>query len=233
MSSTELAAAEQVEISYLAQLSDADRRLVDAVVDELNEVHSLGNLETARQMGKIIVERFFDGELRSFHEAHKKTATYRALAEHPDLAPSYTSLWYAVAVYEHFLKIDAKVARALTLAHHRVLAHVHDAEARGAYAHAAVADKLTSEQLQKRIHSDAPPRSEDALPRGRRRLPQVVKGLSKAGRTLADMVADDQLETIVGEAMRDDERSEAIATARLISEQTLMLAERLERRVAK
>ena len=230
MSSTELAAPKAVAISYLAQLSDTERRLVDAVVSELNEVAALGNLETARQMGKIIVERFFEGELRSFHAGHKKTATYRALAEHPDLGPSYSGLWYAVAVYEHFLKIDAKVAAALTLAHHRVLAHVQDADARGAYAHTAVADKLTAEQLQKLVHSAGPQRPTDAPLRGRPRLPEVVKGLSKAGKTLAGLVADDRLEAILGEVIDDSDRAGAIATARLISERAQLLADHLERR---
>ncbi len=229
MSSTALAAPKTETLTYLAQLTPTERRLVDKVVDELNEVEALGNLETARRIGKIIVERFFGGDVGAFNTGHKKTATYRALSERDDLGPSYSSLWYAVAVHEHFLKIDEKVASALSLAHHRVLAHVHDADARGDYAKKAVTEKLTAEQLQGIVRGAEPPRTADAPARGRPRLPEVVKGLSKVGKMFAEMVTEQRLAKFATEPLDDTERAEAIQTARRVAEQALLLADRLER----
>lgn len=229
MNSTELAITNPTAHAYLDHLSANERQLVDSVVEELNEVHALGNLATARQIGKVIVHRIFDGDIDGFRSGHKNKSTYRALAEHEALRPSYSSLWYSVAVYEHFEKIDEQVAGALTLAHHRALAHVHDAGARGELAARAVNEKLTAEQLQAVIRGAAPARPADAPARGRPRLPDVVKGLTKAGKVIAGLVSDARLAALDGKTVGPDERAAAAVTARRIAEQATILAERLER----
>ena len=228
MKTTELSVTSDSSASYLSTLTKHDRALVDDAVAEINLAQKLGNLETARRIGKIVVERFFGDDVDAFHSGHRKNVTYRALAEHEDLEPSYSSLWYAVAVYDHFQKIDEKIASALTLAHHRVLAHVRDPEVRAKLANSAVKEKLTAEQLQTNIRDSEPEPEADAPKRGRPRLPEVVKGLAKAEKALAPLVAEQMLDAMSGYHFDDAERAALIAAAKLVSERALLLAVRLQ-----
>jgi hypothetical protein len=154
---------------FLAKLSDVQRTELDEVVFELNEAQTLGNLMTAKQMGRIIVERFFGGDTQTFRSDHKQHPTYRALAEHPELRPSYSSLWYAVAVYDHFQAIDEQIASALTLTHHRLLAHVRDPDERRSLAARAVTERMTAGDLDQAIQKSKPTVEPDAAKRGRPR----------------------------------------------------------------
>ena len=228
MKSTDLIITKDSSPTYLTSLTKHDRAMVDSAVAEINLAQKLGNLETARQIGKIVVERFFGDDVEAFHSGHRKNVTYRALAEHEDLEPSYSSLWYAVAVYDHFQKIDKRIASALTLAHHRVLAHVRDPEVRAKLADSAVKEKLTAEQLQTNIRDSEPERDSGATKRGRPRLPEVVKGLAKAERALAPLVTEGRLDAMSGYHFDDAERAGLIAAAKLVSERALLLAVRLQ-----
>ena len=53
---------------------------------------------------------------------------YQALGDHPSLALAASNLRYCVAVFEHYGVLPVDVAGALTVGHHRLLAHVADPE---------------------------------------------------------------------------------------------------------
>lgn len=219
MTTTALAAP-AADAGLLATLSAEQRTELDAIVRDINEAELLGNLSKAKRIGSIVVDRFFGGSVQTFQDQHKKHPTYRALAEHPDLVVSFTGLWYAVAVHYHFGSIGEETANALTLAHHRVLAHVPEPAARATYATQAVKDGLTAEQLQALIRQAAPAPDPDQPKRGRPRVPEIVKGLAKAGKTLKDLSATENL--------TKDERVRAAREARKVADLATELAQGLE-----
>jgi hypothetical protein len=211
--------------SVLARLTTSERNTLDAVVSELNEAQAFGNLKTAKEMGQIIVKRFFGGDTQDFRANHRQHPTYRALAEHPDLKPSYSSLWYAVAVYDHFQAIDEEIASALTLTHHRLLAHVRDPEERRNLAARAVTEHMTADQLDQAIQGAKPVEEPDAAKRGRPRIPDVVKNLAKARKALVSKSEDGSLHDLA--SLTADQRSDAITDAKLVVELAMSLAARL------
>jgi hypothetical protein len=174
---------------FLAKLTTDERARLDAVVDELNTAYVSGNLETARNLGEVIVRNFFDGDLQRFKDSHKQHVTYRALAEHEGLRPSYSSLWYAVAVHDHFLAIDEEIAKALTLSHHRRLAHVKDPNERRALAERAVRERMTADKLQEVIQGAKSAAQLDAPKRGRPAIPDIVKKLSQGRKAIAGQLS--------------------------------------------
>jgi hypothetical protein len=205
-----------------------DDDAVDAAVKEINKAYITGNLATARMIGGIIVERFFGGDLQSFHAGHRKNLTYRQLAKHPNLAPSTSSLWYSVAVYEHFRELDEAVAGALSLAHHRLLAHV-EADTRTALATRVIAEGLTVADLKISIRQAAPAPAPDQKKRGRPPIPAVVKGLSQATKALVALGQD-----VLGDAelsgLDASQHAQALVDAQQIADQALAFVARLTAR---
>jgi hypothetical protein len=75
---------------------------IDEVVTELNEMLRRAGVDLALRMGKLIVERFYGGDMTAWREHRTKETSFRRLARRADcdLRVSAVGLYRAVAVYE-------------------------------------------------------------------------------------------------------------------------------------
>ena len=87
--------------------------LLDEVVQELNDIHRGAALETALRIGRLIVDRFYGGDLTSWRTHRAKEASFRKLAARADsnLHISATGLYRAVALYELTERLNLKDVR--------------------------------------------------------------------------------------------------------------------------
>jgi hypothetical protein len=166
--------------------ASADSTLVESTVAAINAIWRQGGVETARKVGELIVQRFFDGSLEYAHSRKRTHASYQALGDHPSLAIAASNLWYCVAVFEHYGVLPVDVAGALTVGHHRLLAHVADPEQKARLAAQAVQSALTVDELKVAIAAGkvAEP---GAKKRGRPSLPAVVKATEPVNKAMAMM----------------------------------------------
>ncbi len=189
---------------------DEDNELIESTVSAINAIWRQGGVETARKVGELIVQRFFDGSVDYAHSRKRGHLSYQALTEHPNLAVAASNLWYCVAVFEHFGVLPVAVAGALTVGHHRLLAHVGDADQKARLAAQAVQSALTVDELKVAIAAGKVVQP-GAKKRGRPPLPAVVKAtepVSKAMTMMKQWNADKVA------ALAADERAYALDLAR-------------------
>ena len=188
----------------------ADSALVESTLAAINAIWRQGGVETARQIGELVVQRFFDGNLAFAHSRKRAHASYQALADHPSLAIAASNLWYCVAVFEHYGVLPVAVAGALTVGHHRLLAHVADPEQKSRLAAQAVQSSLTVDELKVAIAAGkvAEP---GAKKRGRPPLPAVVKATEPVNKAMAMMKLWNADKVA---ALAADEREYALGLAR-------------------
>ncbi len=76
--------------------------VVDEVVREINAIHGRASLDAALSIGRLIVDRFYHGDLSVWRSRKNKEVSFRRLAAraNTDLCVSATSLYRAVALYD-------------------------------------------------------------------------------------------------------------------------------------
>jgi hypothetical protein len=101
-------------------VSDA---VLDEVVQQLNEIHRGVALETALRIGRLIVDRFYGGDLTSWRTHRAKEASFRKLAARADrdLHISATGLYRAVALYELTERLNLKDVRDISVTQLRLV----------------------------------------------------------------------------------------------------------------
>lgn len=93
---------------------------VELAVRRINRLHRAAALQLALDMGSVIVETVFEGDMDRVRVRGTKDYSFRKLAAHPDVPCSRATLWRAVAVYELVRRHPELVRRQhLTLAHIR------------------------------------------------------------------------------------------------------------------
>jgi hypothetical protein len=97
--------------------------VVDEVVRELNDLHRGAALETALRMGRLIVTRFYAGDLTAWRRHTTKEASFRKLASraNSDLRISPTALYRCVALYELVERLALDTLRNLGVTHLRLV----------------------------------------------------------------------------------------------------------------
>lgn len=158
-----------------------DEHLLEEAVLDLNQIFALKAIETARLIGKYILDHFFDGSLANFHDRGKKHLSFRCLAERSDLRFSYSYLWTCVAVVEQFEHLPRPIAESLPLSHHRLLLPVRNPEEKIKLATRAVEEGLSKRELAEAIKSRPP--------RRRQRRAVANAGEHPLARTLAQIRA--------------------------------------------
>lgn len=73
---------------------------IDAVVAELKRVASRAALDLALEVGRIVVERFYGGNVHVWRQRGNRCPSLRRLARHPELPFSAAALYRAVAIFE-------------------------------------------------------------------------------------------------------------------------------------
>lgn len=167
-----------------------DASLVAEAVQHINGVHNEKGLETAREIGEYLFARFFAGSFEAFRSKGKKHASFRALAEHPDLTVSHTTLWYSVAVLDQLRQLPADIGGALPMSHHRLLLPVKDEQAKLELAREAVQAKLGKRELEERIRQAKQIESTDGPRPGRPPLPSWAKSMGSIQRAVNAAAAD-------------------------------------------
>jgi hypothetical protein len=95
--------------------------LVSQVVHELNELHRGLALDAALKMGRLVVLRFYAGDLSSWRRQGTKELSFRRLAAHPDLRVSPTGLYRAVALYELTQRLGVPSFKNIGVTHLRLV----------------------------------------------------------------------------------------------------------------
>lgn len=172
-----------------------DTELLAATLAELNRQYGARGPDTARQLGELLLGAFFGGEPTRFRERSRKHASFRALCHHPELQPTYSFLWYAVAVAEQYRQLPADVAEALPLSHHRLLLPIHDQATKLRLARKARDGQLSKRRLEELVRKERKRQPSEAPRGGRPPLPAFVKGLSRLKAAVDLAVADEITET--------------------------------------
>lgn len=84
----------------LAPVDCQEAQLLDQVVDRIVLLRTRVHLQFALDVGAIVVERLFNGNIASLRERGPKEQSLRRLAAHPRLPFSATTLWRCIAAYE-------------------------------------------------------------------------------------------------------------------------------------
>jgi hypothetical protein len=164
-----------------------DTRLLDEAVADLNQIYTTKALETARLIGKYILERFFHGDLNIFRSQGRRHVSFRMLAARPDLKFSYTYLWTCVAVVEQFDHLPHDLAEALPLSHHRMLLPIRDSKEKVKLAKLAVTEGLSKRAFAEAIRPRRTPRGSNKT--------LLAPGEHPIARALA------QIKTVLNEAL--------------------------------
>ena len=154
-----------------------DEALLDRAVRDLNRLVAMKGLGKVFEVGRYVIETFFDGDYGAFREQRKSSVTFRQLGRRKDLVLSHSSIYHYVAVAEQVERLPDELAWALSFSHHKVLLPVKDPETELALARAAVDEDLMVAALQVRVHAflDRTPWKRTGL----RPLPAEVKKLSR------------------------------------------------------
>ena len=75
-------------------------REIERFASRLQHPQSRTSLEDVLALGKLVVDRLYDGDLEAVRRRGKKAPSFRELAKRPDLKVSPVSLYRAVAIYE-------------------------------------------------------------------------------------------------------------------------------------
>lgn len=74
--------------------------VVEQVVQKIRELARLRTIEMSCEVGKVIVEHFYDGDLAVWRDRGVKDASFRKLAERDDLPMSASGLYRCVGIYD-------------------------------------------------------------------------------------------------------------------------------------
>jgi len=80
---------------------------IDIVVAHIKRLARTASLEFALRVGAVIIHHFYAGDAEAWRSRGPKTASFRRLAEHPDLPLSPGSLYRCVALYELCDRLNA------------------------------------------------------------------------------------------------------------------------------
>jgi hypothetical protein len=95
---------------------------IQAVVGRLAKLQRVAALQLALDVGCLIVDALYGGDVEKIRLRGRKDHSFRALAAHPDVPFSRAVLWRSVAVYELVRRHPELVRREeLTLAHFRAV----------------------------------------------------------------------------------------------------------------
>jgi hypothetical protein len=89
---------------------DGDAHLgeeIEIVVAQIKRLMRMASLELALRVGAVIIHHFYDGDTDAWRSRGPKTASFRRLAQHPELPLSAGSLYRCVALFELCERLNA------------------------------------------------------------------------------------------------------------------------------
>lgn len=188
-----------------------DPTLLDVTVAEINAKYRAGALDTMREIGTLIVGRFFDSSTAAFRSRGKHHASFRALAERADLEVSASTLWTSVKVVEHFELLGPDLASAISVSRHKALALAPSNEVKLELARQVADHEIATVQaLAQAVRTAVPPLPPGHKKPGRPRVATVVK-TSRRLDTLLTTLASTSDEEFAG--LSETERQQVAAYA--------------------
>jgi hypothetical protein len=80
---------------------------IDIIVAQIKRLARTASLEFALRVGAVIIHHFYGGDANAWRSRGPKLASFRRLAEHPELPLSPGSLYRCVALYELCDRLNA------------------------------------------------------------------------------------------------------------------------------
>jgi hypothetical protein len=164
---------------------------VDELVDAVNEATRRHGLAWVRSLGRLLVDELFDGDLGQLRLGARRDVSLRAVARHPRLQISASSLWYALAIYDQLHQLPTALGEALTVSHHRRLVPLRDPTVKARLAERAVQQgwsvRRLGEEVRHMRRQNAPGRERRV---GRPPLPGFVKAIRRLPRALEGSLED-------------------------------------------
>ena len=161
---------------------------VEATVDALCELKRRSGIGLAVAIGRTLAESIYDGDLTRLRDRRSDCPSLRAIAAHPRVPYSLTTLHQAIGVYELVQRIPELPATHLTLTHLRLVLPYGE-EIQRQLLTQALAEEWNTRQLQQAVRAIKPLRGKG----GRPRLPRVVKTLNHLGRIAGEEAAWDDI----------------------------------------
>ena len=149
----------------------ADGQLVDGVVGQIRDLWRQGLLATVVAVGDCLIERFFDSslELAASHAPVKESALRQLYKRVGELPIGLHQLRLAVRVAVQWHRMPRELADGLTTTQHEALLPLDDVTTKDRLAREAIAERLSAEQLQRRVrrikprHGGGRPRTSPAV----------------------------------------------------------------------
>ena len=183
---------------------------IDGVVAELNDLCRARGLELTLSIGKLIADRFFDGDVKLLRSRAEQDLSLRKLAERAEsgaLHISASTLYRAIGIFELTARLGVASGKHLGVSHLRAVIGLPFARQQRLLT-AAEDEGWTSERLEAEVRATRT-KSGDA-PRGRPPSPAFVKGIGRLARMLAESEAAfgdldriDQLDAAQAAALRE------------------------------
>lgn len=148
---------------------------LDEAVRCINEKTIRGGLDLARDVGRYILDAFFDGDYANFADpSSRKETSFRALLERQDLLLGGATVYSFVRITHQLEHLPPELAGGLTLSQHRALLPLSDPEVKEILARRAVDEEWSVRDLTTEVRRRLP-RSR----RGRKPLPGFAKAIAK------------------------------------------------------
>jgi len=152
-----------------------DPNLLNGAVDFINRAIHASGTQLAAILSEYVIDTFFGGEVSLLSSKDPtKTASFRALCEHPGLQMGASTLHRLVKIGVQVSHLPADISENLTMTHHRALLTVQEPGKKASLARKAVKHHWTAQKLQEVIAAEFP---QPADTRGRPTKPEVLKWL--------------------------------------------------------
>ncbi len=198
---------------------------VEDVVAALRHLSRTAAVELALEIGSVIVNKVFGGDIAALRSQGRKNRSLRKLAAHPRLPFSAVTLWRSIAIYELAERMPGFVrAKNLGVGHLRaVLGLPPDLQEK--LLRLAETERWTKERLEQVVAARRP---KGGKRRGRPPLPPALKSL----RHLEQLTAHDGLsrELEVLDRLDENEAKQAREALRAFREWCDLVEESLARR---
>lgn len=190
---------------------------IDAVVAELRAITNGTALELSLRVGKLIINRFYRGDLSRWRSRGPKQASFRTLARRPDLPMSAAALYRSVALYELVVNLGGlEQWQSVGPTHLRTVLSLSQCEQKRLLG-CVQKERWTVERLESEVRAS---KQRGPLKVGRPPLPRVVKALrrvTKRVREEADAITSGPAETLRAADLVELRRGLALARERLDS----------------
>jgi hypothetical protein len=172
--------------------SKPDRSHLDELAARLAQQGKDGTVEQALEIGKMVLETLYGGDLNSWRSRAAKAHSLRALARRDDLSVSSSALYRAVALYELAQNLGGfERWSSLGISHLRLVLGLPIVEQRRLL-DAAVAQHWTVAELEREAVAVRKREPEQLGRGGRPRLPRFLKSVNRLRKAAegAELFAD-------------------------------------------